>query len=103
MDTMSKQDFVNVTETAKDKIIERLVTKYDVQAVADSARDRILAAIQTLHAENQAMMRTNNAGRDQLVRRISALEAQLASLQEEIRVMNQFLEQQNDPYGQRIS
>lgn len=103
MDTMSKQDFVSVTETAKDKIIERLVTKYDVQAAADSARDRILASIQTLHAENQALMRSNNAGRDQLIRRISALEAQISSLQQEIGALNQFLEQQNDTYGQRIS
>lgn len=94
MDTVSKQDFVNVTETAKDKIIERLVTKYDVQAAADSARDRILAEIQSLHTENQAMMRSNNAGHDQLTRRLAALEAQVSELQQEIGALNQFLEQQ---------
>lgn len=98
MRTMSKQDFVAVTETAKNKIIERLVTKYDVQAAADSARDRILAAIQTLHAENQTMMRSNNAQSDQLSRRINALEAQIASLQQEIRAFNQFVEQSSDTY-----
>lgn len=100
--TISKQDFVAVTETAKNKIIERLVTKYDVQAAADSARDRILAAIQSLHDENQAIMRSNNAQSDQLSSRINALEAQITSLQQEVRAFNQFMEQSDAMYGQQV-
>jgi DNA anti-recombination protein RmuC len=92
MNPMTRQDLLNVTEMAKNKIIERLVTKYDVQAAADSARDRILANLQTLHMENQALMRQSNASRDQSWRRISALEAQIATLQQEIRQMHQTLQ-----------
>lgn len=88
-DAITKRDFTVLTENAKNRIIERLVTKYDVQAAADSARDRILSAIQTLHTENQATIRQANAQRDQLWRRISALENQIANLQTEIRTLNQ--------------
>lgn len=92
MNTLTKQDFVTVTEGAKNKIIERLVTKYDVQAAADSARDRILASMQSLHAENQAIMRQANAQRDQSWRRLAALESQIVSLQQQMRNIERMLE-----------
>jgi phage shock protein A len=96
-DAITKRDFTVLTENAKNRIIERLVTKYDVQAAADSARDRILSAIQTLHTENQAMIRQANAQRDQLWRRITALENQIGNLQAEIRILNQAKEQSEGP------
>ena len=57
MSTMTRQDLLSVTEVAKNKIIERLVTKYDVQAACDNARDRVLNSIQSMHLENQGMVR----------------------------------------------
>lgn len=89
MNNMSRQDFVAVTEGAKNKIIERLVTKYDVQAAADSARDRILANINTLRQENQVMTRQSNAQRDQTWRRITALEGEFNDLKREIQLLRE--------------
>ena len=82
--TMSRQDFMSVTVDARNKIIERLVTKYDVQVAADTARDRILNDLNAMNLENQALMRQANAHSDQLWRKTAALEAQMAGLQQEV-------------------
>jgi hypothetical protein len=87
--TMTRQDLMAVTEGAKNKIIERLVTKYDVQAACDSARDRILNSLNSFYLENQALIRQSNAQRDQAWRRMINLEAQIAALQQDIRTLNQ--------------
>lgn len=91
MNTITRQDMLSVTEGAKNKIIERLVTKYDVQAACDSARDRILSAVQSMHLENQSLMRQSNAVRDQVWRKTTALEGQIVSLQQEIRALHQMI------------
>jgi len=91
MNTLTRQDFVSVTENTKNRIIERLVTKYDVQAACDNARDRILSSVQSLQLENQAIIRQSNAQRDQAWRKIMALEGQIVALQQDIRVQNQML------------
>lgn len=91
MSAMTRQDLLSVTELAKNKIIERLVTKYDVQAACDSVRDNVQSSIQSMHMENQAMIRQLNAQKDQSWRKITSLEAQVSSLQEEIRSMRQML------------
>jgi hypothetical protein len=90
-DTMTRQDVFAATELAKNKIIERLVTKYDVQAASDSARDRILAAISDFHHENVAMNKQVNAQNDQIWRKIVALEGQVNALQQEIRNLHSIL------------
>lgn len=99
MNTISRQDFVNVTEGAKNKIIERLVTKYDVQAAADSARDKILSAVQTLHVDNQTALRQSNAQRDQTWRKITALESQVVALRHEIQAMHITLSKISEKLG----
>jgi hypothetical protein len=91
MSAMTRQDLVTATEQAKNTIIERLVTKYDVQSAADSARDKILGTLQALHLENQTLMRQSNAQRDQVWRKTAALETQIASLQQDIRVLYQMV------------
>ena len=91
MNTMTRQDLLTVTEVAKNKIIERLVTKYDVQAACDNARDRIISSVQSMHLENQALIRQINAQKDQSWRKITALEGQIVALTQEIRGMKQML------------
>lgn len=91
MNTMTRQDLLSVTEGAKNKIIERLVSKYDVQAACDNARDRILVAIQNMRAENQTLVKQINIQRDQMWRKTTALEGQVINLQQEIRVLQQMI------------
>lgn len=101
--TMTRQELVAVTESAKNKIIERLVTKFDVQTAVDRSRDQILHNLQALHAENQAMMRQSNAQRDQLWRRLSALESQIAALQLEVRAMHRTIAEREEPASEYIT
>lgn len=85
---MTRQDLLAVTEVAKNKIIERLVTKLDVQAAADNAKDQILSAIQAMHMDNQSLIRQANAGHDQTWRKINELQAQINAIENEIRSLN---------------
>lgn len=87
--SMTRQDLQNVTQMVQNKIIERLVTKFDVQAAADNARDRVISNLNSLHLENQAMIRQSNAQRDQVWRRTAALEAQIMNMQQEMRTLTQ--------------
>jgi flagellar capping protein FliD len=95
-DAMTRQDLFSATELAKNKIIERLVTKYDVQAASDSARDRIIAAITDLHQENAAFSKQSSAQADQIWRKLVALEAQIKALQNELRAIHHTSDRMND-------
>lgn len=100
--TMTRQDIINATQMAQNKIIERLVTKYDVQAAADSARDRIISNLNALHLENQAMLRQSNAQRDQVWRRTAALEAQIMNMQQELRTLTQSVNKLYDAQSKQL-
>lgn len=88
---MTRQDLVMATEQAKNKIIERMVTKYDVQSACDNARDKVISTMQAMHLENQAILKQSNAQRDQAWRKTAALEGQIANMQQEIRVLYQMV------------
>lgn len=95
LSAMTRQDLMAVTQDARNKIIERLVTKYDVQASADNARDRIISTMNALHLENQAQIRQSNAQKDQIWRKMVSMEAQMITLQQELRNMSQALNRLN--------
>lgn len=92
MNTMTKQDLFTVTEVAKNKIIERLVTKYDVQSACDGARDSILSAIQAMQLENQALIRHSNAQKDQAWRKVGALEDRITQLHADVKRLQRTLD-----------
>lgn len=81
--TTTRQDILAATEVAKNKIIEKLVTKYDVQAACDAVKDEILESIQALHMEDQASLRQANAMRDQIWRKLLSLEKEIEKLRSE--------------------
>jgi protocatechuate 3,4-dioxygenase beta subunit len=86
---LTRQDLVAITDGAKNNIIQRLVTKYDVQNAADNARDRILNTINAFHVESQTMLRQNNSHNDQMWRRMATVEAQITALRQDVRLMTQ--------------
>ena len=81
----TRQDILAATEVAKNKIIEKLVTKYDVQIACDAVRDEILGSIQAMRLEDQASLRQANAMRDQIWRKLLELEKQLEKLRDDIK------------------
>ena len=88
---LTRQDMMAITDGAKNRILEKLVTKYDVQNATDAARDRLLNTINAFHVENQTVMKQLNSQHDQENRRLTALEGQLNSARQEIRVLTQLI------------
>lgn len=83
--TTTGRDLLAATEVAKNKIIEKLVTKYDVQVACDTIKDEILDSIQAIRLEDQASGRQANAIRDQIWRKLLTLEEELEKLRDEIK------------------
>lgn len=84
---LTRQDIMAITDGAKNTIIQKLVTKRDIQGASDNARDRILNTINTFHIENQNLLRQNTNQNDQTWRRILNMESQINSLRQEVRIL----------------
>lgn len=89
--SMTRQDLLSATENAKNKIIEKLVTRYDVQYAADQARDRITSNMNALHVELMGTLRNTNAQHDQAYRKMTDLESRMTGLQQDVRTLQQTL------------
>lgn len=86
--TTTRQDLLAATEVAKNKIIEKLVTKYDVQVACDAIKDEILESLQAMRLEDQASIRQANAMRDQIWQKLIKLETEIKKLRTEIEYAN---------------
>ena len=86
--TTTRQDLLAATEVAKNKIIEKLVTKYDVQVACDAIKDEILESLQAMRLEDQGSIRQANAMRDQIWQKLVSLEDEIKKLQAEIKYAN---------------
>lgn len=86
--TTTRQDLLAATEVAKNKIIEKLVTKYDVQVACDAIKDEILESLQAMRLEDQASIRQANAMRDQIWQKLIKLEEEIKKLRAEIKYAN---------------
>jgi len=82
--TTTRQDIIVATEVAKNKIIEKLVTKYDVQVACDNIKDEILDSIEALRLEGQTSLKQANAMRDQIWRKLLHLEEEIKMLRAEL-------------------
>jgi hypothetical protein len=86
---LTRQDLLAITDGAKNKILERLVTKYDITGATDNARDRILNTLNAFHVENQALLRQAQNHNGQMWQRVANLEAQIAATRQELRMLIQ--------------
>lgn len=86
---LTRQDLMAITDGAKNKIMEKLITRYDVQGATDNVRDRILNTINAYHVETQTLIRQSSNQNDQMWRRIAAVESQIGAARQEIRVLSQ--------------
>lgn len=86
---LTRQDLLAITDSSRNKIMDRLVSKHEVQGAADNARDRILNTLNSFHVESQTLIRQTNSQNDQTARRLTALESQISSARQEIRTLTQ--------------
>lgn len=87
--TLTRQDILAITETAKNNIVNRLVSKYDIQGATDNARDRILNTMNTMHIEDMAILRQMNIQSQQVLRKMPTIENQLSSIRNDLRLLTQ--------------
>jgi hypothetical protein len=86
---LTRQDLMAITDGAKNKIISTMINRRDVQLAADSARDRILNTMNAFHVESQTLIRQSSNQYDQVWRRVAALESQVISARQDLRVLTQ--------------
>lgn len=80
MSPVNRQDVQNIVEIARNRIMERMVTKQDISAITDAIRN-----ISNLHLQSQQLLKQSEYQQSQLSRRVVALEARLINLEAELR------------------
>lgn len=87
----TRQDIQGVVDYAKNSILQRVMSKGEFQSVAEQVRDRILSEINSIHQENQQMLRASSQSRETLIRKTTAMESRMASLEQEFKVLQQMI------------
>ncbi len=80
MGPANRQDVQNIVEVARNRIMERMVTKQDISVIADTIR-----TLNNLHQQSQQLLKQSEYQQSQLSRRVVALEARLINLEAELR------------------
>jgi hypothetical protein len=100
---LTRQDILAITDGAKNKIIERMVTRNEVQGVVENARDRLMNTINAFHVETQSTIRQTNNQTNQTWRRVATLESQVAAARQEIRMLIQAVNRLYDLQSQQVN
>ena len=83
MQPVSRQDVQNIVDTARNRIMERLVTKQDLNLITDTIKN-----LTNLHLQSQQMLKQSEYQRSQLTRRIVSLETRIVAFENDIRALN---------------
>ena len=83
MNPVSRQEVQNIVDIARNRIMERMVTRQDIIALNDYVKNLL-----ALHQQSQQLLKQSEYQRSQLTRRVVALETHLATLENEIRVLS---------------
>ncbi len=87
MQGLTRQELQIAIDNARNTILQKVATKQDIEV----SRDRVVGYAHDLHQQNQQLLRQANYQNEQLVRKVSILEARLTGLEHEIRTTNQLL------------
>jgi hypothetical protein len=85
MADISRQDVQSLLDTTRNILLQRLVTRQEVQAITEGARDRIVANMQ----QQAQLVRQMNYQNIQMYRRVVALETRMANLEHELKASRQ--------------
>jgi len=77
-------------DQARNRIMERMVSKYEVRGAVDNARDRLFSYI---YEVEQQQMRAAIVRHEQLWRKVVTMENRMRSLEAEVSALNQNLSQ----------
>jgi ribosomal 50S subunit-associated protein YjgA (DUF615 family) len=80
MGPVNKQDVQSIVETSRNRIVEKLdrvALKQDIQALMDCVKSLL-----NVHQQNQQLLRQAEYQRLQMIRRMTALEARMAQIEQ---------------------
>ena len=80
MNPASRQDVQNIVEVARNRIMERAVTKQDLAALTEAVK-----AVSNMHQQSQLFIKQAEYQRSQQSRRTVALETRLVAMENELR------------------
>ena len=89
----TRQDMQTIVDTAKNRILDRVAQKQDIQTLVDSIRTLL-----NVQQQNQQLLRQAENQRVQLINRAIALEARLVQLERDMQVCRSYMK----PQQQRI-
>ena len=96
--TMSRQDLHSALDYAKNKVIERLITKDDLYRASMAASDRVIDDLHDIRKANLPFIKQNIALTEQVIRRAQSVEARLISMEHQIKDLSQAV---NRMWGQQ--
>lgn len=90
---LTRQEVQTIVDNARNRIFERMVTRRDIQLVGEGARDRVLGVMQSMHQQDQQLIRHAIAHVDAQTQTSAMLQARLAALEQELRQLRMALTQ----------
>ena len=85
MISLTKQDMQNVIDSAKNRILERVATRQDIQVACEATRDRVLTYIHDVQQQLYQLTKQTNVQTQQLLRRVINIENRLATLEYDLK------------------
>jgi hypothetical protein len=99
MGNITRQDVQAIVDTARNTLLQKLATRQDVQTVCDNTRDRTMAVIQ----QQIQTIRQMNYQNIQMFRRVVALESRMATLEHELKAAHQLMVRLMENMPQQIA
>jgi hypothetical protein len=82
---VTRQELQGTVDHARDRILEKMITKNDFQNLADNFRKRMQQDLREMHIENQQLIRQVTLQSEQFWRKTVALETRMMALEQEIK------------------
>lgn len=86
MGPVNRQEVQNIVEIARNRIMERAITKQDLAILMESIRN-----LTSMNQQSQQILKQGEYQRSQLTRRAVALEARLATVENELKTVQYLL------------
>ena len=103
MAPVTKQEVQNLIDSSRKQILEKLVSKPEVQAMTEAARDKVMSYARDLFTVyQQNLLRRLEFYHIQSTRRVANLESRMLTLEQELKMMRQAMERMAESTPQRV-
>ena len=101
MITLTKQDIQTAIDSAKNRIMDRMVTRQDVQSLTDASCGKVLNYVQGVQQQQFQLTRQINTQMLQFAKRVTPFESRMAGLENEVRALQQLVYQLTEAIRQQ--